>query len=156
MNIYSLAVCLSEIVWFYVYVYIMYMHTDCICISVCCMHGISCSLDHCEPSWLMHLRSCVERDVHPCEERDVHPCGYQSAASSATSRWDLAHTVVLPTQCEFDVTEGPHDFPELCCQVQGIRSPGLQLALTLGWFCAAPLPDLGSLSLSLSLSSESL
>lgn len=84
MNIYSLAVCLSEIVWFYVYahVYIMYMHTDCICISVYCVHGISCSRDHCEPSWLMHLRSCVERDVHPCEERDVHPCGYQSAASS--------------------------------------------------------------------------
>lgn len=125
MRIYRLAVYLK----LYDFIY-MHMPTDCICISVCCVHGISCLLDQCETSWLVHLRLCVERDVHPSEEEI--PVG-----TNLLHHHIQMGSVVLPTQSQFDVTEGPQDFPELCCRVQGFYSPGLQLPLTLNWFCAA-------------------
>jgi len=33
----------SERIYVYAHVYIKYMHVDCVCISVYCMHRISCS-----------------------------------------------------------------------------------------------------------------
>lgn len=148
MKIYGLAVYVKFMIlcictWIYnVHAYRLYIYFSLLCALNIVLSGSMWAI------LSVHLRSCVERDVHPHEGRD--PCGYQSAASSHPDGICSCPSYSMWVWCHGGTTGLPW-------AVSGSRllQPGAPPGLDPWLVCAAPLHDLGSLR-KLSLSSESL